>query len=71
MPSSSCRKEFATREDQLMGERPLPAPGVFVGMDIAKGKHYACAVSASGEALFSRAVPNDEAAIRRLIHCHR
>ena len=36
-------------------------------MDIAKGKHYACAVSASGEALISRAVPNDEAAIRRMI----
>ena len=50
-----------------MGESPMPAPGVFVGMDIAKGKHYACAVSACGEALFARAVPNDEAAIRRLI----
>ncbi len=50
-----------------MGESPMPAPGVFVGMDIAKGKHYACAVSARGEALFSRAVANDEAAIRRLI----
>ena len=36
-------------------------------MDIAKGKHYACVVSACGEALFSRAVPNDEAAIRRMI----
>ena len=23
-----------------------PAPGVFVGVDIAKGKHYACALSA-------------------------
>ncbi|WP_420612962.1 IS110 family transposase [Candidatus Spongiisocius sp.] len=50
-----------------MGERPTPAPGVFVGIDIAKGNHYACAVSASGEALFARAVPNDESAIRRMI----
>ena len=50
-----------------MGESSVPAPGVFVGVDIAKGKHYACAVSAGGEALFSRAVPNDEAAIRRMI----
>ena len=50
-----------------MGESSVPAPGVFVGVDIAKGKHYACAVSARGEALFSRAVPNDEAGIRRLI----
>ena len=50
-----------------MGDRPMPAPEVFVGVDVAKGKHYACAVSARGEALFSRAVPNDEAAIRRVI----
>ena len=50
-----------------MGDRPLPAPEVFVGVDVAKGKHYACAVSARGEALFSRAVPNDEAAIRGMI----
>lgn len=50
-----------------MGESSVPAPGVFVGMDIAKGKHYACAVSARGEALFARAVPNDEEAIRRMI----
>ena len=50
-----------------MGDSPNPAPEVFVGVDIAKGKHYACAVSASGEALFARAVPNDEGAIRRMI----
>ncbi len=50
-----------------MGESLTPAPGVFVGVDIAKGKHYACAVSACGEALFSRAVRSDEAAIRRVI----
>ena len=47
-----------------MGESPTPDPEVFVGVDIAKGKHYACAMSATGEALFARAVPNDEAAIR-------
>ena len=67
MPSSNSLNAFATREDQLMGDSPMPAPEVFVGVDIAKGKHYACAVSASGEALFSRAVPNDEGAIRRMI----
>ena len=66
-PSSSLLRAFATREDQLMGDSPMPAPEVFVGVDIAKGKHYACAVSASGEALFSRAVPNDEGAIRAMI----
>ena len=50
-----------------MGDCPKPAPEVFVGVDIAKGKHYACAVSASGDALFARAVPNDEGAIRKMI----
>ena len=50
-----------------MGDSPNPAPEVFVGVDVAKGKHYACAVSSSGEALFARPVPNDEGAIRRLI----
>ena len=46
---------------------PQPAPEVFVGVDVAKGKHYACAVSARGEPLFARPVPNDEGPIRRLI----
>ena len=50
-----------------MGDCPQPAPEVFVGVDVAKGKHYACAVSARGEPLFARPVPNDEGAIRRLI----
>ena len=50
-----------------MGDCPQPAPEVFVGVDVAKGKHYACALSARGEPLFARPVPNDEGAIRRLI----
>ncbi|MDE0168009.1 MAG: transposase [bacterium] len=50
-----------------MGDSPMPAPDVFVGVDVAKGEHYACAMSARGEALSSRAVPNGEAAIRGMI----
>ena len=50
-----------------MQDCPQSAPEVFVGVDIAKGKHYACALSARGEPLFARPVPNDEGAIRRLI----
>lgn len=50
-----------------MGDSPKPAPEVFVGVDAAKGKHYPCAMSADGEALFARAVPNDEAAICKMI----
>ena len=49
-----------------MQDRSQPAE-VFVGVDIAKGKHFVCAVSACGEALFSQPVPNDEADIRQVI----
>ncbi len=50
-----------------MGDILSPVPEVFVGVDIAKDKHYACAISSGGEALFSRRVPNNEAAIREMI----
>ncbi|WP_419929274.1 IS110 family transposase [Candidatus Poriferisocius sp.] len=36
---------------------------VFVGVDIAKQDHWACAITAEGDELFSRAVANDECAI--------
>ena len=50
-----------------MGDSPEPVPDVFLGVDIAKGSHYVCAVSVGGETLFSRPVPNDEGAIREVI----
>ena len=50
-----------------MGDGYMPAPEVFVGVDIAKGDHYACAMTAEGVPLFARAVSNDEAAIREVI----
>lgn len=40
---------------------------VFVGVDMAKGDHYAQAITTTGEELFARPVPNDEEAIRKLI----
>ena len=40
---------------------------VFVGVDIAKGDHYACAVTAAGAEVLARSVRNDEASIGRLI----
>lgn len=42
-------------------------PEVFVGVDVAKGDHYACAVTSAGAKVLARGVPNDEAAIGRLI----
>ena len=59
--------EYAPTERNLgVQDRSQPAE-VFVGVDIAKGKHFVCAVSARGEALFFRPVTNDEADIRQVI----
>ena len=40
---------------------------MFVGVDVAKGDHYACAVTSGGTEVLARDVRNDEAAINRLI----
>ena len=32
-----------------MQDCPQPAPGVFVGVDVAKGKHFVCALTTGGE----------------------
>ena len=40
---------------------------VFVGVDIAKGDHYACAVTLTGEEVLARSVRNDETTIRCLV----
>ena len=40
---------------------------VFVGVDVAKGDHYACAMTSTGEEVLARPVRNDEAAIDQLI----
>lgn len=40
---------------------------VFVGIDMAKGDHYAQVITGAGDELFDRPVPNDEVAINELI----
>jgi len=40
---------------------------VYMGLDIGKSGHYAVAVDASGEPIYQSAVPNDEAALRKLV----
>ncbi len=47
-----------------MQDRSQFAADVVVGIDVAKGKHFVCALTTGGERLFSRPVPNDEGAIR-------
>ena len=50
-----------------MQERDCVDIEVFVGVDIAKGGHYACVVTSAGAEVLARSVRNDEAAIGRLI----
>lgn len=40
---------------------------VFVGVDVAKAKHWCQAITAEGDELFGRGVANDEAALERMI----
>lgn len=46
-----------------MTERPL----VWVGIDVGKATHHACAIDTDGKVVFSRKVTNDQAAIQELI----
>jgi len=42
-------------------------PEVWVGVDVGKATHHACAVDASGKTVFSQKLGNDQAAIEALI----
>ena len=44
-----------------------PQIRVFVGVDMAKGDHYTQAITADGEDLFARPVPNDQPAIEKML----
>jgi transposase len=44
-------------------DRPL----VWVGVDVGKATHHACAMDAGGKVVFSRKVANDQAAIEQLV----
>src|SRR5215217_2278330 len=40
---------------------------VFVGLDVGKGEHHACALDVDGDRLHDKALPNDEAALRGVL----
>lgn len=46
-----------------MTDRPL----VWVGVDVGKAAHHACAMDAAGKVVFSRKVANDQSAIEQLV----
>jgi transposase len=41
---------------------------VFLGLDVGKGEHHACALDPSGKKLHDRPLPNDEQRLRTLFH---
>ncbi len=41
--------------------------GVFVGLDVGKGEHHACALDVAGARLHDGALPNDQAALRQVL----
>ena len=58
-----------TRRVWLSGsdKKQLTPYAVFVGLDVGKGEHHACAVDSDGARLYDRALPNDEAALREVL----
>ncbi|TLF90818.1 IS110 family transposase, partial [Nocardia cyriacigeorgica] len=42
-------------------------PGIWVGIDVGKTAHHACAVDETGKMLFSHKFGNDQAAVEALI----
>ena len=40
---------------------------VFCGLDVGKGVHHACALDPGGTKLYDRPLPNDEAALRKVL----
>lgn len=59
---SACRDEQGAAVEQ---PRPASVPlAVFCGLDVGKSEHHACALDATGQRLYDKAPPNDEAALR-------
>lgn len=40
---------------------------IWVGIDVGKTKHHACAIDVDGQVVFSQKVANDQAAIEQLL----
>ncbi len=59
MPTSLFRKGCAVSSGE---EVPVD---VFVGLDVGKADHHAVALSARGEVLLDRTLPQDERALSR------
>jgi transposase len=55
------------RKGLLMADSTSQSSTVWIGIDVGKTHHHACAVDADGKSLWNRRVANDEAEIRELM----
>jgi transposase len=55
------------RSDHISYTGVAMESAVYLGLDIGKSGHYAVAVDASGKPIYQTAVPNDEAALRKVV----
>ena len=53
------------RSDRQTGVTMEPA--AYLGVDVGKTSHYAVAVDGAGEPIYQTGVPNDEAALSKLV----
>ena len=60
---------MSTGEDTLSDsyKRPAGAYAVYCGVDVGKNEHHACALDPDGNRLHDKALPNDEAALVRVL----
>ena len=51
-----------------------PTPAVYIGLDVGKTDHHAVALTAAGETVYDKALPNDEtrlwAILEDLVEAH-
>ncbi len=44
-----------------------PAPAVYIGLDVGKSDHHTVAITATGETVYDKALPNDETRLRGIL----
>lgn len=45
---------------------PSATPDIIIGLDVGKTGHHACALTTTGERIYDKPLPQDEAALREI-----
>ena len=46
---------------------PSTTPDIIIGLDVGKIGHHACALTTTGERIYDKPLPQDEAALREIL----